>query len=197
MIWHGWTEEACATLSEMAAKNKSAREIALAINAPSRSAVIGRANRAGVKLAGGGNPEQILRRAEERKKAVETRMARENARRERREAMTREGFERITLGNHVKLHTVKIEVPKFVECSPRVWTSREFGECAFPVDGEGADTRSCCNPVKVGSYCEGHRAVVSTVAAKPSRNLGWMNLSSGEFRSTATRTVTDETEFFC
>jgi hypothetical protein len=39
----------------------------------------------------------------------------------------------------------------------RVWTTREPGECAWPVDGEGATTRSCCHPTAPGkSYCAGH-----------------------------------------
>ena len=42
----------------------------------------------------------------------------------------------------------------------RPWITRRFGECAFPVDGEGADTRSCCGPVQPGSpYCAEHHAV--------------------------------------
>jgi GcrA cell cycle regulator len=39
----------------------------------------------------------------------------------------------------------------------RVWTTREESECAWPVDGEGADTRSCCHPTVQGkAYCAGH-----------------------------------------
>jgi GcrA cell cycle regulator len=51
------------------------------------------------------------------------------------------------------------EVDASVAIAPRVWTSRKFGECAFPVDGEGADTRSCCNPT-AKTYCNTHARVM-------------------------------------
>ncbi len=37
----------------------------------------------------------------------------------------------------------------------RPWVTRRFGECAYPVGGEGADTLSCCLPAD-GPYCPGH-----------------------------------------
>src|ERR1700759_1598480 len=47
-----WTEMAIETLRQMALEGKSASSIAVAIGAPSRNAVIGKANRIGVKLTG-------------------------------------------------------------------------------------------------------------------------------------------------
>jgi len=45
-------------------------------------------------------------------------------------------------------------------CRPRPWITRQDGECAFPVDGEGVSLLSCCNPTAARSvYCPGHRAV--------------------------------------
>jgi hypothetical protein len=41
----------------------------------------------------------------------------------------------------------------------RVWTERKFGECAFPVGGVGADTRSCC-AATTGVYCDHHQEVM-------------------------------------
>jgi len=45
--------------------------------------------------------------------------------------------------------------------TPRPWVQRQRGECCFPVDGGGADTLSCCLPVRKagGIYCEGHVAI--------------------------------------
>jgi GcrA cell cycle regulator len=40
------------------------------------------------------------------------------------------------------------------------WTERLFAECSYPVDGEGADTRSCCLPTGGPTYCAGHRAIM-------------------------------------
>ena len=47
-----WTEAAIETLRRLALEGKSASVIAAAIGAPSRNAVIGKANRIGVKLSG-------------------------------------------------------------------------------------------------------------------------------------------------
>jgi GcrA cell cycle regulator len=47
-----WTEAAIETLRQMALEGKSASTIAVALGAPSRNAVIGKANRIGVKLTG-------------------------------------------------------------------------------------------------------------------------------------------------
>ena len=44
--------------------------------------------------------------------------------------------------------------------TPRPWLTREFGECAFPVGGDGDQLMSCCAPVKARSgYCPTHHAV--------------------------------------
>ncbi len=48
--------------------------------------------------------------------------------------------------------------PEF--CAPRPWLSRRAGECAFPVDGEGALTRSCCSPAGDCGYCAYHLALM-------------------------------------
>ncbi len=48
-----WTEEAIEVLKTLALQGRSARAIAEALGAPSRSAVIGKANRVGIKLNGG------------------------------------------------------------------------------------------------------------------------------------------------
>jgi hypothetical protein len=38
------------------------------------------------------------------------------------------------------------------------WTERRFGECAFPILGEGADTISCCAGTQGKTYCKAHAA---------------------------------------
>jgi len=47
-----WTDEAIDTLRRLALEGRSASSIAAALGAPSRNAVIGKANRIGVKLGG-------------------------------------------------------------------------------------------------------------------------------------------------
>jgi GcrA cell cycle regulator len=48
-----WTDQNVATLKKFAFEGKSAAWIAVALGAPSRNAVIGKANRIGIKLNGG------------------------------------------------------------------------------------------------------------------------------------------------
>ncbi len=50
-----WTDETIETLKALALQGRSARAIAEVLGAPSRSAVIGKANRIGIKLNGGGS----------------------------------------------------------------------------------------------------------------------------------------------
>lgn len=46
-----------------------------------------------------------------------------------------------------------------INTDPQIWTRRSGLQCNWPVDGEGAETRYCCAPVKgSGSWCEEHRA---------------------------------------
>jgi len=51
------------------------------------------------------------------------------------------------------------EIDVSVAAEPKPWLERKFGECAWPVDGAGADTRSCCNPTARATYCRTHDAV--------------------------------------
>lgn len=40
--------------------------------------------------------------------------------------------------------------------APRIWTERTFGDCSWPVGGEGADTLACCEPVHAYGWCRAH-----------------------------------------
>src|SRR5271155_768128 len=48
-----WTEDTIEALRQLALEGRSASAIAAALGAPSRNAVIGKANRIGIKLTGG------------------------------------------------------------------------------------------------------------------------------------------------
>lgn len=48
--------------------------------------------------------------------------------------------------------------------NPKPWELRKPGECAYPVDGWGASTMSCCEPVEEGQgrpYCYGHLEILA------------------------------------
>ena len=49
---------------------------------------------------------------------------------------------------------VLVEVP----ATAKHWTERAFGECSWPVAGEGADVFSCCRPL-AGRWCAEHNAI--------------------------------------
>jgi hypothetical protein len=50
--------------------------------------------------------------------------------------------------------------PPLIAVAPRPWLSRMSGECAFPVDGEDAFVRACCNPAGPSGYCDAHAAIM-------------------------------------
>ena len=54
------------------------------------------------------------------------------------------------------------KAPVSVEGSaPRPWTTRKWGECAYPVDIRNGDTYSCCQPVVFNkSYCKKHAEIM-------------------------------------
>jgi GcrA cell cycle regulator len=53
---------------------------------------------------------------------------------------------------------------------PRPWLSREAGECAFPVGGDGVEIVSCCAPARPRSaYCEAHHRVVFKAVSQSAR----------------------------
>jgi GcrA cell cycle regulator len=51
------------------------------------------------------------------------------------------------------------------------WLERRFGECAYPISGEGADTFSCCQPAQPHGYCEAHASVMFYVPKESPRKL--------------------------
>jgi hypothetical protein len=55
--------------------------------------------------------------------------------------------------------------PVTLAAAPRPWLTRAPGECAFPVGGEGAAVRSCCNPSGMATYCPAHAEAMRGPAA--------------------------------
>lgn len=52
-----------------------------------------------------------------------------------------------------------LDAPAVILSGAKLWSRREFGECAFPVDGYGSDTQVCALPAS-GVYCPFHRAIM-------------------------------------
>jgi GcrA cell cycle regulator len=51
------------------------------------------------------------------------------------------------------------------------WLERKLGECAFIVEGTGADAISCCNKAEPHGYCAGHAAVMFVAPPTPAKKL--------------------------
>jgi GcrA cell cycle regulator len=130
-----WTPARIEELSELWRAGVSASQIAKRIGGTTRNAVIGKVTRLGL-------PPRSRDAAEQSSSFM-------NRSRERVVAMPQ-----------------RQPLPKLREIapdSPRPWSTRAFGECAYPVSGEGADVQSCCNPCVpiVGwSYCAAHRELM-------------------------------------
>lgn len=69
-------------------------------------------------------------------------------------------------GDNVRVRLQPDPVPlppaTFVDVTTaKPWTERRFGECAFPVSGDGADVLSCCAKVIAErSYCAAHAKIM-------------------------------------
>jgi hypothetical protein len=61
--------------------------------------------------------------------------------------------------------------PSDIAAQPRPWLTRQPGECAFPVDGCGRETRSCCNPCGSETYCKVHSRIALRGAPAPMERL--------------------------
>ena len=58
-----------------------------------------------------------------------------------------------------------------VAAAPRPWLTREKGECAFPVAGDGASLMCCCNPTGGAVYCPPHASAMRGPPAPSAENL--------------------------
>jgi len=51
------------------------------------------------------------------------------------------------------------ESPDITALHAKPWLQREFGECTWIVEGEGADAISCCAPVHKRGWCRSHARI--------------------------------------
>lgn len=154
-----WTEERIAELKECVALGMSGGEIAKRMGAASRSAVCGKIFRLGLV-----RPKTEKIREPELQRRVQAR--------KKREKVVTVAAERVRKADgRLTGYAPVMTVVEPLHARP--WTTRAFGECAYPVSGEGADTFSCCLPVlskadgSQSVYCRGHheRAFVAPKTA--------------------------------
>lgn len=176
-----WCPNTEATLRKAVLEGKSATEVARMLTTqdrgPTRSAVIGKATRMGLTFGLGraAKPERALKAPPVAR--VQNPLGAKGARRFTAPTVARDlhAANAVNAGRALTQEAMSFRpdnappLPKLqggkVACEPRPWTERRFGECVYPVDGEGADTRSCCNPTADGRYCIGHARLCYAPAA--------------------------------
>ena len=157
-----WTDAAIETLRQMALEGKSASNIAVALGAPSRNAVIGKANRIGVKLTGNIH--------------LAPRASRPSAERPRRPAIARTGA---PLWKRPALPAVARErKPAWAFAQAEVGEMLKVGledisesACRWPIGDPTSEEFAYCGiqTAKGRSYCAGH----CRMAYKPPNSRVW------------------------
>lgn len=148
-----WTPQRIETMTRLWDEGQSASEIAQAIGAVSRSSVCGKIFRLGLSRPRAVRTKQLLifrpkppkvssPKPEPKPRATNNLLAVNVARR--------------AVAPTAPLPKAK---PDGIAIAPRPWISRAFGECAYSVAGDGADTLSCCNPTEA-RYCAPHRKLM-------------------------------------
>jgi GcrA cell cycle regulator len=171
-----WTQEREEHLTALWALGKSASEIMREMGGTSRSAVIGKARRMGLPSRSSEEVTRNMRRlrhgdarggAAVVTKAKAAKPAAEKVRR------VIEGPKTVSALRMKPMP--KAEPGRLIDATlAKLWTERAFGECAYPVAGEGADTFSCCMDTGGATYCAGHAGIMFDVrprrsSAEPSR----------------------------
>ena len=157
-----WTDAAIETLRQMALEGKSASTIAAVLGAPSRNAVIGKANRIGVKLTG--NIHCLAPRA-----------ARPSTGRPRRPAIARTE----SLGKRAAVPAIPRErKPAWLFAEAQVGEMLKIGleeisesACRWPIGDPTSEEFAYCGiqTAKSRSYCAGH----CRMAYKPPNSRVW------------------------
>lgn len=162
MNWPGWTPENIAEMKRRYAAGESDAQIAKALGAPSRNAIIGKRSRLGIARRGAGlSPPKSLgdERPTPAPRPVKRRMT---------------AILKIIGGAVME----QAEAPP-----PQVQTKfREgagglriidpgFGGCRWPLNGEGAETRFCCARKAGDAYCADHKRIAYTAPSTSAKEF--------------------------
>jgi len=167
----GWTDERLARLKKLWDDGYSAQQIAQDLGGCTRNAVVGVVHRRGWS-----RPEPKASRIRDRLPRVGGAAALARAKAavpvEHRPRAIQTRGPVIAVSRLAPLPPAR-PAPAVADASlAKPWTERAFGECAFPIAGEGADTVSCCQPVTPivirevggkptgGRYCRAHERVM-------------------------------------
>ena len=140
-----WTDERVERLKALWKDGLSASQIAKDLGGVTRNAVVGKVHRLGLSASGGfSRPAPAIPSA---------RPAPPPPQRTRLHPA----------GNRVYLTSEDRPLPPpkpdEIAVAPRAWETREFGECAFPIEQPDGEILSCCNPGPERAtwcYCADH-----------------------------------------
>lgn len=156
-----WTEDRVETLTTLWNEGMAASQIALKLGQTTRSAVLGKLGRMGLLGTRPVETGRINYRQAMRAHATiprEPRPARPPRPRAPREHPQASGIARRARTKPGRDYANA--APVVIDASnAKPWTERVFGECAYPISGEMAETLSCCQPTDK-TYCPGHAAVM-------------------------------------
>ena len=151
-----WDEKHIADLRRMSAEGMSCTQMGRVFGV-TRNAVVGACYRNKVEL-------KYMATASERKRS--SMLARQNAiAARRREAQAAKKVRKMTPERVVTLQVVRADARTRFEqaaalaLAPRPWVTREFSECAFPIE-KSDQTYSCCNETHGLTYCSAHLSVM-------------------------------------
>lgn len=158
-----WTEEREAALIRLWDDGACAREVARTLGAASRSAICGKVAR----LRQEGRITRPMETARTRGASVRAGMRAVG--RARAVAPPKPAKPRLIVLGHGAVAVASEPAPPRVPfnqpafeplpgSTPKPWTERAFGECAWPVGGDGDAMLSCCNPVAARGWCSQHDA---------------------------------------
>jgi len=157
-----WTDARVAQLTQLWTAGVSASGIAEALDDVSRSAVLGKLHR--LRLLGGRATASAPRRYDGPIGAPEGAPLAPVAPREVRAASPPAPPE------PPKAPWREAAFAPLPGTTPRNWLSRGFGECAYPVGGDGEALMSCCAPAKARSaYCPAHHAIAFRAVSPAAR----------------------------
>lgn len=156
-----WTDERTDVCVKMWGDGHSASEIAMKLGGVSRNAVIGKVYRLGLirdeaavhRFRHGQRPKKV--KTEQRTRP--TRVAKPRAPKAHNNLVAHNAAQRQRSKpgkDYVKVAPIVVDATL-----AKPWLERRFGECAYPISGEGADTFSCCQPTEA-TYCKGHAAAM-------------------------------------
>lgn len=146
-----WTDARIAQISRLWAQGLSANDIAEALGDVSRSAVLGKLHR--LKLLRSRKAASAPRRF--------TALAAPSGEEACALGLGLRGAGRAGPPQPPRSPWRETAFAPLMGTAPRPWLSRDAGECAFPVGGDGEQLLSCCAPTtKRSAYCACHHRIV-------------------------------------